>query len=112
MNHVIIVAAGNSTRMGGMNKVLADVGGKPVLAHTLEAFEQCTDIDSITIVTQEQFFNDIGAMQKKYSIKKIKNIVEGGKERQDSVFNGVVSLNNMKEDDIVVVHNEIGRASC
>ena len=105
MNHVIIVAAGNSTRMGGMNKVLADVGGKPVLAHTLEAFEQCTDIDSITIVTQEQFFNDIGAMQKKYSIKKIKNIVEGGKERQDSVFNGVVSLNNMKEDDIVVVHN-------
>ncbi len=105
MNHAIIVAAGSSSRMNGTNKILADIGGKPILAHTLGAFEQCNDVDSITVVTQKQFFNDVKLLQKKYNVKKIKNLVEGGKERQDSVFNGVSSLKNVKENQVVVVHN-------
>ncbi len=105
MNHAIVVAAGNSTRMQGTNKILADVGGKSVLARTLGVFEKCNDINTITVVTQKQFFDDVKTIRKKYGIKKIKDIVEGGKERQDSVFSGVSSLKETKEGDIVVVHN-------
>jgi 2-C-methyl-D-erythritol 4-phosphate cytidylyltransferase / 2-C-methyl-D-erythritol 2,4-cyclodiphosphate synthase len=105
MNHAIIVAAGNSSRMKGTNKILAEIGEKPVLAHTLAVFEQCEDIDSIIIVAQKQFFREIEAIKIKNDFSKIRNIVEGGKERQDSVFNGLSSLKNCKDADIIIVHN-------
>jgi 2-C-methyl-D-erythritol 4-phosphate cytidylyltransferase / 2-C-methyl-D-erythritol 2,4-cyclodiphosphate synthase len=105
MNHAIIVSAGNSTRMQGVNKTLAKISGKSVLAHTLLVFEKCDDVDSITVVTQKQFFKEVSAMQEKYSIKKLKNIIEGGKERQDSVFSGVESIKNAKDNDVIAIHN-------
>ena len=72
MNHAIIVAAGRSARMQGTDKIIADLGGKPLLAWALEAFEQCADIDTVTIVSRKELFNGIKALAGKYAITKIK----------------------------------------
>ena len=105
MNRAIIVAAGRSGRMQGTDKIIADLGGKPLLAWALEAFEQCADIDTVTVVSRKELFNGIKALAGKYAITKIKKIIEGGKERQDSVLNGAESLGNCDEEDIIIIHN-------
>ncbi len=105
MNHALIVAGGSSTRMEGENKLIADIGGRPLLARTLGAFERCGDVDTITIVAKKGLFDDIKALAEKYAISKIKKIVEGGKERQDSVLNGLKSLGNCDSKDVVIIHN-------
>jgi 2-C-methyl-D-erythritol 4-phosphate cytidylyltransferase/2-C-methyl-D-erythritol 4-phosphate cytidylyltransferase/2-C-methyl-D-erythritol 2,4-cyclodiphosphate synthase len=105
MTHAIILAAGRSSRMNGVNKIIALLAGKPVLAHVIEKFQQCEDVDSVIVVTQKDLFNEVELIKKNNHFTKIKNLVEGGRERQDSVFNGFSSLKNMEEEDIVVVHN-------
>ncbi len=105
MNRAIIVAAGSSARMNGTNKILAEISGIPLIVHTLEKFQHCDDIDSITIVSQKHLYNDIEKIKDHFKITKIKNIIAGGRERQDSVFNGLNSLENCNDNDIIVVHN-------
>ena len=105
MNHAIIVAAGNSTRMKGENKILADINGTPILGHTLMVFEGCQDISSITVVAKKALFSDVRKIRDSCRISKLESVIEGGLERQDSVFNGLGSLKNCKDKDIIVVHN-------
>ncbi|MBI1936027.1 2-C-methyl-D-erythritol 2,4-cyclodiphosphate synthase [Candidatus Woesearchaeota archaeon] len=82
MNHAVIVAAG-----------------------TLKSFNDCRSIDEIIVVAQKNDFKAINEIKKKYGLNKIRNIVEGGKERQDSVHNGLISIKNSKNDDIIIIHN-------
>ena len=106
MNFAIIVAAGKGERMGSKeNKVFLNLLGKPMLYYTLKAFEDCSQIDEIIIVAQKNDFKKIDEIKSKYNFNKIKNIVEGGKERQDSVYNGLTSIKHANKDDIIVVHN-------
>ncbi|MBI2659829.1 2-C-methyl-D-erythritol 4-phosphate cytidylyltransferase [Candidatus Woesearchaeota archaeon] len=106
MNFAIIVAAGKSRRMGkNENKVFLPLLNKPMLYHALKVFQDCSMIDEIIVVAQKNDFNKISEIKNKYVFNKIKNIAEGGKERQDSVCNGLISIKNAKNDDIVVVHN-------
>src|SRR3989338_8721326 len=107
--HAIIAAAGKSTRMGGdLNKVFLPLLGKPIIYHTINAFESCNAIDSITIVAQKEGIKKINNIKDNYKFSKIKNIVIGGEERQDSVYNGLVAIKNagnVNENDIILVHN-------
>ena len=106
MNFAIIIAAGKSRRMGEkINKVFLPLLNNPMIYHTIKNFQDCSLIDEITIVAQKNYFNKINQIKKEYKFNKIKNVVEGGKERQDSVHNGLISIKNAKENDIVVVHN-------
>ncbi|MEK6947035.1 MAG: 2-C-methyl-D-erythritol 4-phosphate cytidylyltransferase [Nanoarchaeota archaeon] len=106
MNFAIIVAAGKGKRMHSEeNKVFLNLLNKPMLYYALKVFQDCNEISEIIIVAQKNDFKKINEIKNKYSFTKIKNIVEGGKERQDSVYNGLIFIKNAKNDDIVVVHN-------
>ena len=91
----IIVAAGNSTRMGNnINKQLEPLCGIPVLAHTLMAYQKCMLIREIVVVTRPQDFNAVYELRAKYGIKKMTHIVAGGATRQESAKNGMSKLSD------------------
>ena len=105
MNTAIIVAAGKGTRMNaGMNKLFMIIKGKPLLAHTLQIFQSCKAIDSIIIVTdREEMQLCKEQILDAYDFDKVDKLVCGGRERQQSVLNGIRAL---KENcSIVVVHD-------
>lgn len=89
----IILAAGNSTRMGkGRNKQAECVNGIPVLAHTLLAYQRCPLISCIVVVTRPQDFDFVLAIAKEHGIKKLTHIAAGGSTRQESASNGLAKL--------------------
>ncbi len=100
---VIIPAAGQGTRMGSsIPKQYLLLNGQPILHHTLMAFETCGLVDSVALVVPK---NDLETAQKKWDYKIVKHIVEGGKERQDSVYNGLKAI--PADTDIVIVHDGV-----
>jgi 2-C-methyl-D-erythritol 4-phosphate cytidylyltransferase len=100
---VIIPAAGQGTRMGSSTpKQYLLLKGQPILHHTLLAFETSALVDSVTLVVPK---NDLDQARKKWDYKIVKNIVAGGKERQDSVYNGFKALD--PDTDIVIVHDGV-----
>ncbi|MCK9444821.1 MAG: 2-C-methyl-D-erythritol 4-phosphate cytidylyltransferase [Tissierellaceae bacterium] len=102
---VIIAAAGMSNRMGSkINKQFIAIGSKPILAHAVEKFERCRYIDEIIIVSKEEEIEYCRKeIVRKYRFNKVINIVRGGKERQDSVYNGILALD--EKSDIVLIHD-------
>ncbi len=102
---VVIVAAGKGKRMGtDIKKQYLKLNGKEVLAHTIQKFEDCNEIDEIIIVTgKEEIEYCTEHIWKKYDFSKIKKIVPGGKERQDSVYNGLLQVGS--QTDIVLIHD-------
>lgn len=104
MNSVIIVAAGKGSRMkADINKQFLKIGEKEVLAHTIDKFYKNENINEIIIVAKEDEKDYLKEnIIDKYGYKNIK-IAVGGKERQDSVYNG---LKLVKHDcDIVLIHD-------
>jgi 2-C-methyl-D-erythritol 4-phosphate cytidylyltransferase len=100
---VIIPAAGQGTRMGSATpKQYLLLKGQPILHHTLLAFETSALVDSVTLAVPK---NDLAQARKKWDYKIVKNIVEGGKERQDSVYNGFKAID--ADTDIVIVHDGV-----
>jgi 2-C-methyl-D-erythritol 4-phosphate cytidylyltransferase len=90
MNAAIIVAAGKGTRMSNANKLLMEIAGRPVVAHTWARFDACATIHEIVLVIRQEhegLFRKLGA-----SMRKPFKLVAGGKERQDSVWNGLEAL--------------------
>ena len=85
----VIGAAGNSTRMGGVNKQFLLIDGVPVLIRTLSAFSESNMIDEIVIAAREEDIPKMYAMIKEYKVLKVTDIVKGGKTRQESVFNAI-----------------------
>ncbi len=84
----IIAASGNSTRMGlEISKQLIQLDSKPVIWHTLSAFEKCDVIDEIIVVCRQIDIDSIKAIANEFS--KVKAVVTGGDTRADSVANGV-----------------------
>jgi 2-C-methyl-D-erythritol 4-phosphate cytidylyltransferase len=85
----IIVCAGNSTRMGGnTSKQLLEVNGKPVLAHTLLAFENAKCIDEIVLVARAEDMPSIWTLVEQYGITKVREVTKGGDTRAASVRRG------------------------
>src|SRR3989344_8522788 len=106
MNFAIIVAAGKSKRMSkNTNKVFLPLLEKPMIYHTIKVFQDCSVVNEIILATQKNGIKKINEIKQEYGFSKIKRIIEGGEERQESVYNGLMSIKNAKNDDIVVVHN-------
>ena len=102
----VIVAAGKGKRMGTeISKQFLPLGGKEILTHTVEKFEKAEKIRDIILVTGEDSLQDVQEMAQEYGWEKIRSVVAGGKERQDSVWNG---LQEVSEDtEIVLIHDGV-----
>ena len=102
MLSAIIVAAGDSRRMG-FDKLFAAIAGKPVIAHTIRAFERASSVDGIIVVAREDRHDEIKTMVRDENFKKVKSIIPGGKRRQDSVGAGLDHLESVMR--YVAVHD-------
>lgn len=102
MLSAIIVAAGNSRRMG-FDKLFAAIAGKPVIAHTIRAFERAISVDGIIVVAREDRHDEIKTIVRDENFKKVKSIIPGGKRRQDSVRAGLDHLESVMR--YVAVHD-------
>ncbi|NLK86210.1 MAG: 2-C-methyl-D-erythritol 4-phosphate cytidylyltransferase [Clostridiaceae bacterium] len=104
-NSVVIVAAGKGKRMGlDMNKQYVEVHGRPILAMTIQGFEDCGHVDEVVVVANE---NEIEYCRRniveKFGFTKVKALAPGGETRQQSVFNG---LGRVSPDcGIVLIHD-------
>lgn len=98
----IIVAAGSSERMGGVDKVFASLGGKPILARVLDAFEACPSVHQVVIVVSKQNLNRCRQLVAEKRWSKVTGVCPGGRHRQDSVAAG---LSQLKNCNWVVVHD-------
>ena len=87
----IIVAAGDSRRMG-FDKLFATIVGRPVIAHTIGAFERAGSVGDIIVIGREGRLDEIKAIVRDENFKKVRSIVPGGKHRQDSVRAGLDHL--------------------
>jgi 2-C-methyl-D-erythritol 4-phosphate cytidylyltransferase len=94
----IIVAAGKGTRMGpNVDKVFLEIAGKPVVAHTWQRFSEAKCIDEIILVVRDGMQSAFQELAEKFSFKKPFRLVVGGKERQDSVWNGLEAVSPQTE---------------
>lgn len=102
---VIVAAAGMSNRMGSkINKQFINIDNQPILVHTLNKFEDSPYIDEIILIAKEEEVEYCRKeIVKKYGFKKVKKIIKGGKERQDSIYNGILALH--ERSDIVLTHD-------
>lgn len=103
MISAIILAGGKGKRMGAkISKQYIELNGKPILYYTLNRFAACKEIDKIILVLPKDEIEYCNKeILKKYSLK-VDMIVEGGKERQDSVYNALQKIN---DSEIVLIHD-------
>ncbi|MCB1234575.1 MAG: 2-C-methyl-D-erythritol 4-phosphate cytidylyltransferase [Verrucomicrobiae bacterium] len=102
MNSAIIVAAGGSRRMG-FDKLSAPLGGRPVLGHSLLAFERCADIAEVIVVTAPDREPLVRSLAAEAGLSKLAAIVPGGAERHLSVWNGLQAAHSSAKT--VAVHD-------
>ena len=91
----VIVAAGNASRMGGIDKVMAPLDGEPMIVKTVRAFQTCPAIREIVIVTREDLLQPIMGLCKEFD--KVTGVVVGGRDRAESVHNGLNALSHKVE---------------
>ena len=100
----IIVAGGSSTRMGGtITKQMLEICGKPVVVHTLLAFENTSEISEIIVVAKKEETELYKDFKKTYNLTKLKRVVVGGDTRQHSVANGFSAIS--EKSNFVAIHD-------
>jgi 2-C-methyl-D-erythritol 4-phosphate cytidylyltransferase len=103
----VIVAGGQGTRIEGkLPKQFLNLGDRPILAHCVQRFESCETIDQMVLVVPEDYLGYCSqAIVDQYDFKKVKKIVCGGKERQDSVYLGLKAC--PKSTTVVAIHDGV-----
>jgi 2-C-methyl-D-erythritol 4-phosphate cytidylyltransferase len=105
--YAVIPAGGKGTRSGfNIPKQYLKINGKELIAYTLEVFQKNRSVDEITISADPFYFKLLQKIKKKYSISKLVRLIEAGKERQESVYNGLNSL-FASAGDIIIVHDAV-----
>lgn len=101
----IIVAGGSGKRMGSpVKKQFIKLLDKEVLAYTIEAFQQVEEIQDIIVVTGEEDIDKVKQeIVQRYHFSKVRQVVAGGKERQDSVYQGLLAVD--KQAEYVMIHD-------
>lgn len=112
MNYALIFAGGVGSRMNtkARPKQFLEIHGKPIIIHTIEYFEEHSEIDAICIVIVEEWLEYTKKLLEKYNIKKVNWIVKGGKSAIESQYIGLNSIRMSKdysEDDIVLIHDGV-----
>lgn len=85
-------------------KQMLELGGVPILVHTLKRFEACDAVDQVILVLQPNLTSEVLSLMPKHNLKKIVRVVGGGAERQDSVYRGLQVVNG-ETAGIVLVHD-------
>lgn len=107
MTVALLTAAGIGSRMGqDIPKQFMHVENKPVIIHTMEAFQQHPGIDAIMVVTLPSWIDVLKAYAKQFNITKLKWVVPGGDTGQESIYNGLSALSEeLNETDVVMIHD-------
>lgn len=101
----IIPAGGTGSRSGySLPKQFLKIHGKELIIYTLEIFERSSLVHSVTVAVHPDYNRLMKRLAEKYKLKKLNNIVDGGSERQDSVFNALSSL-SLHNNDLIAVHD-------
>lgn len=101
----VIVAAGSGKRMGGdISKQFLVLGEKPIIVHTVKKFEEIKEIEEIVLVTAKPYMQYVEELKIEYGWQKV-IIVEGGKERYNSVLKGIYALKD--DTEIVLIHDGV-----
>lgn len=108
-NIALLIAGGSGSRMHqDIPKQFLTVNERPVIVYTLEAFEKHPEIDAIAVVCIEGWEQVLWAYAKQFNITKLKYVVPGGENGQDSIRNGVFELEKHFDlYDIVLIHDAI-----
>jgi 2-C-methyl-D-erythritol 4-phosphate cytidylyltransferase len=110
MNTALIFAGGAGIRMNALArpKQFLELHGKPVIVYTLEHFERHEMIDNIVVVCLESWIRECGILLKRHNIGKVSQIIAGGDTGQNSIYNGLKSLETVcGDDDIVLIHDGV-----
>ncbi|MCD7917394.1 MAG: 2-C-methyl-D-erythritol 4-phosphate cytidylyltransferase [Clostridiales bacterium] len=99
----VVPAAGSARRMEGVDKILAELGGVPVIVRTLGALNDCDLIDEIIVVTREDLIVPISGLVRQHGLNKVKTVVKGGDTRAESVRLGLAEVS--KEADLAAIHD-------
>jgi len=102
MISAVIVAAGSSRRMG-FDKLFASLRGKPVVAHSIDAFERTAEIGEIVLVTRAEQKLRLDELIDSEGWKKVSRVVEGGAERHLSVWGGLQAVSG--KASFVAIHD-------
>lgn len=105
----LLIAGGSGNRMHqDIPKQFLSVNERPVIVYTLEAFENHPEIDAIAVVCIEGWEQALWSYAKQFRISKLKYVIPGGENGQDSIRNGVMELEkHYSPDDIVLIHDAI-----
>lgn len=108
-NIALLIAGGSGNRMHqNIPKQFITVNERPVIVYTLEAFEKHPEIDDIAVVCIEGWNHILWAYAKQFNITKLKYVIPGGENGQDSIRNGVFELEkHYKPDELVLIHDAI-----
>lgn len=106
MNYVLLMAGGVGSRVGaGIPKQFIEVLGEPVISYTMRRFQECPMVDGIELVCVQGFEDQLAEIARKAGITKVIKIVEGGKDYEHSIMNGVKGFEGVaKEDDVIQIH--------
>lgn len=111
MNYGLILAGGVGQRMrnSGMPKQFLKVLGRPIIVYTLEKFEQCEDIDETIIVCNTAWIEHMEELVQQYNLGKVKAVIPGGKDRQESILNGISCIQECGalDTDVIVIHDGV-----
>lgn len=111
MNTALILSAGTDSRFEmDVPKQFVNVNNRPMIVYTLERFQEHQEIDEIVVVCLDGWQEMVRAYSKQFGITKLKAILPGGKNAQQSTYHGLEYMLNrmdMKQGDIVVIHDAI-----
>lgn len=99
---MVVVAAGSSQRMG-QDKMLLELEGRPVLAHTLLALEGSQRVDEVVVVTREDLVGTVAALCRDMGLQKVKTVVRGGATRVESARLGTLEVS--QEAKLIGIHD-------
>ena len=110
MNNVLIFAGGSGTRMNsrGRPKQFLQFYGKELIIHTLENFQNHNEIDGIAVVCIEEWIPYLQKLLEKYGIDKVKRVVSGGSNGQESIYKGLCAIKEFADDSsVVLIHDGV-----
>ena len=112
MNIAVIFAGGVGSRMkteDGTPKQFLEIGGAPILIHTLNNFQQDATIDAIVVVMKEEYIGRTNVLLEEFKITKVRKVVAGGETGQESIYQGLIAAKEISESDsdIVLIHDGV-----
>jgi 2-C-methyl-D-erythritol 4-phosphate cytidylyltransferase len=100
---MVVLAAGNSERMDGINKIFAQIEEIPLIAHTLRAIETCPAVSEIIVVARSEDIAAIGNLCVAFEISKVSKIIRGGASRTQSAYIGAMEVS--QKADLIGIHD-------